>query len=73
MYYALPNKELVLIPIAIFLLRCLVPITLFALFAAALAVFVSILTRKGVISIVVGTLIGVMFTIFTIQPEDESK
>ncbi len=69
LYYALPNKELVLIPIAIFLLRCLVPITLFALFAAALAVFVSILTRKGVISIVVGTLIGVMFTIFTIQPE----
>ena len=67
--YALPNKELVLIPIAVFLLRCLIPISLFALFAAALAVFVSILTRKGVISIVVGTLTGVMFTIFTIQPE----
>jgi len=67
--FALPNKELTLVPIGIFVLRCLIPIILYAIFAAALAVFVSTLAQKGIISIVLGTLLGMLFTIFTIQPE----
>lgn len=67
--FALPNKELTLIPIVNFLLMCLVPIALYAVFAAALSVFLSTVAQKGVISIVLGTLLGILFTIYTVQPE----
>lgn len=71
-FFALPNAELNLVPIGIFILMCLVPIALYTIFAATLAVFVSTLARKGIISIVLGTLLGIFFTIYTVYPESFS-